>query len=147
MGNSAYHHLICQTSVCLLIVAIAFVGINIAAPSAIPPAHGQSIGTIAGVILGLAIIAGTVYLITRDRNGVYYRYPYGQYYPNGYASGYTGYNGYNAYNTNRVHYRYYGPYAQQYPMYQGRWYGGPMPRAWYGDRGCYGSALRSGRCM
>lgn len=154
MSHTTYHELMRQTSMCVLILAIAFVGINVGVPSALPPAHGQSINTVIGTILGLAIIAGAVYLITRDRSGVYYRYPYGTYYPTGYyQNGYyqRGYyqNGYyhNGYNTNRVYYRYYGPYATQYPMYRGRWYRGPMPRSWYGNRGCYGAALRYGRCM
>ncbi|HLW47576.1 MAG TPA: hypothetical protein VKW09_07390 [bacterium] len=134
MRGSTGHSLMLQTSVCVLILAMAFVGINIGVPAAIPPAHGQTINGVVGTILGLAVIAGVVYLITRDRNGVYSRYPYGQYDSNGYGA-------------NRVRYRYNGPYAEQYRTYQGRWYSGPMPRAWNRDRGCYGGQLRSDRCM
>jgi hypothetical protein len=121
------HSLARQTSVCLLIMALAFVGFNIGVPTAVPPAHGQSLGTILGVALGLAVIGGTVYLITRDRNGLYYRYPYGTY-------------------SNNV-YVYNGPYATMYPAYEGEFYNGPLPGAWYWTgMQCFGDALRTPAC-
>src|SRR5579864_8939934 len=96
--------LIQQMSVCLLVLALAFVGVNVA-PAALPPAHAQSFNVV-GTILGLAVIAGVVYLISRDRNGVYYRYPYG-----------------HAYGTR---YNYDGSYHPRYRRYEGRFYRGPM---------------------
>jgi hypothetical protein len=109
-------------------MAVVFVGINVGVPAAVPPAHGQSITNLVGDALGLAVIAGTIYLITRDRNGIYYRYPYGAYSNNTYV--------------------YNGPYAVMYPGYQGMFYTGPMPGAWYWNStgGCFGDALRTPAC-
>jgi hypothetical protein len=126
MGGSASQNLIRQAAMCLLILTLVFVGVNMA-PSAIPPAHAQGYG-IAGTILGLAVIAGIVYLITRDRYGVYYRYPYGHYYAYG------------------PRYRYDGRYAPYYRSWQGRFYRGPMPRTWYGERGCMPNSPYPQRC-
>jgi hypothetical protein len=134
MEGLACRSLVRHTSVCLLILAMAFVGINVGLPTAIPPAHGQTIGVVAGTILGLVVIAGIVYLISRDRYGVYHRYPYGQYYAAGYGP-------------SHVHYTYTGPYSGRYRAYEGRWYRGPMPRSWSGDRGCSSGRFNSGRCM
>lgn len=95
-------------SVCLLLVALAFVGVNVAtSPATLPPAHGQQIG-VAGTILVLAIIAGIVYLVSRDQYGVYHRYRYGHY---------------------GGRYTYDGPYYPQYRTYRDRWYRGQMPQA------------------
>jgi hypothetical protein len=127
MRKRACHSLVRQASMCLLILAMAFVGFNIGAPAAIPPAHGQTISNIVGDALGLAVIAGVIYLITRDSNGVYYRYPYGTYS-----------NGVYVYN---------GPYYVMYPAYQGSYYGGPVPGAWYWNgRECFGAALTTPAC-
>jgi hypothetical protein len=125
MACTINHPLIRQASVCLLVLALAFVGINIA-PAAVPPAHAQY--SVVGTILGLAVIAGIVYLITRDRDGVYHRYRYGSYYANRYV--------------------YTGPYYTSYQTWEGRWYRGPMPRAWYGDRACMtpSGVTPPGRC-
>jgi hypothetical protein len=111
--------LVRHTSAGLLIVALAFVGLN-AGPAAPPPAFGQQI-SVEGAILGLAIVAGIIYLVTRDRYGVYHRYPYGRYYSAG------------------PHYRYSGPYAVHYRPYQNRFYRGPLPGTWRRDRGCVGT--------
>jgi hypothetical protein len=126
MAGSASHTLIRQTGVCLLVLALVFVGVNVA-PTVLPPAHAQAYG-VAGTILGLAVIAGIVYLITRDRYGVYYRYPYGHYYAYG------------------PHYRYDGWYAPHYRDWQGRFYQGPMPHTWYGGHGCMPNAPYPQRC-
>jgi hypothetical protein len=128
MADVAGRSLIRRASVCLLALTLVFVGVNVA-PTALPPAHAQAYG-VAGTILGLAVIAGIVYLITRDRYGVYYRYPYGHYYP---------YGGY-------YRYRYDGWYAPYYRPWQGRFYRGPMPAAWYGGRGCLQYSPYSPRC-
>src|SRR5579864_6533943 len=103
----------------LLVLTLAFMGINIV-PAALSQAQAQSYG-VAGVILGLAIIAGVVYLISRDRDGVYHRYYYGRYSgpPRYYNGGY-----------HRPHYDYDGPYYQRYNRYRGSYYGGPLPRYW-----------------
>jgi|GEM_PF-5441214 len=126
MASSAGRNLIQQASVCLLVLALAFVGVNIA-PAALPPAHAQSLNVV-GTILGLAVIAGVVYLISRDQNGVYYRYPYGHYYASG------------------ARYNYDGAYHPRYRSYEGRFYKGPMPRAWSQDRGCAASGNAPPRC-
>jgi hypothetical protein len=102
-------------SVALLILAVAFVGVN-ATPTALPQGHAQQI-SVAGTILGLAIIAGIIYLVTQDQQGVYHRYPYGQYSPSG------------------PHYHYQGTYAAQYRAYQNHFYNGPLPGQWSGDLG------------
>jgi hypothetical protein len=118
-----------QASVCLVLLALVFVGMNIApSPATLPPAHGQSIGVV-GTILGLATIAGIVYLISRDRYGVYHRYPYGHY--------------------NGGRYVYDGAYYQQYPQYhayRGRWYRGDMPRNWRADHGCVNGYSQNPHC-
>lgn len=120
-----------QASVCLLLVSLAFVGVNVASsPATLPPAHAQQIGVV-GTILGLAAIAGIVYLVSRDQYGVYHRYPYGHYYGGRYT--------------------YDGPYYTQYPQYRtyrGRWYRGQMPRErdWRADHGCVGDMVTSPRC-
>ena len=126
MGGSASQNLIRQAAVCLLVLTLVFVGVNMA-PGALPAAHSQAYG-VAGTILGLAVIAGIVYLITRDRYGVYYRYPYGHYYAYG------------------PRYRYDGRYAPHYRDWQGRFYQGPMPRTWYGERGCMVNSPYPQRC-
>jgi hypothetical protein len=113
-------------SVGLLIVAVAFVGAN-TLPTALPEAHGEQI-SVAGAILGLAIIAGIIYLVTRDRYGVYHRYPYGRYYSSG------------------PHYRYQGPYSVHYRPYQNRFYRGPLPGRWRGDHGCVGTPPWPAQC-
>lgn len=113
-------------SVGLLIVSLAFVGMN-TMPSALPPAHGQQI-SVEGAILGLVIIAGIIYLITRDQRGVYHRYPYGRYYGD------------------RPHYRYAGPYSVHYRPYQNRFYHGPLPNQWRHDRGCIGPLPWPAQC-
>jgi len=109
-----------QTAACLLILGLVCVGVTVA-PTALPPAHAQGY-SVAGTILGLAIIAGTIYLVTRDQSGVYHRYPYGRYY------------------ASHPHYRYSGPYSIQHREYQNRFYRGPLPNTWHGDRGCVGPA-------
>jgi hypothetical protein len=115
-----------QASVCLLLLAVVFVGVNVApGPAVLPPAHGQSLGVV-GTVLGLATIAGIVYLITRDQYGVYHRYPYGHYYSGRYT--------------------YDGTYYHPYRTYQGRWYRGPMPQNWRADHGCMGPMANSPRC-
>jgi hypothetical protein len=126
MRGSASQNLIRRAAVCLLVLTLVFVGVNVA-PSALPPAHAQAY-SVAGTILGLAVIAGIVYLVTRDRYGVYYRYPYGHYYAYG------------------PRYRYDGRYAPYYRPWQGRFYRGPMPRAWYGERGCMPNNPYPQRC-
>lgn len=126
MGVTAGRNLMRQASVCLLVLALAFAGMN-AAP-AIPAAHAQPAYAVAGTILGLAVIAGIVYLITRDRYGVYHRYPYGHYYAHG------------------PYYRYDGRYAPYYRPWQGRFYRGPVPRVWYGDHGCVVNGPYPERC-
>jgi len=113
-------------AVCLLILALAFVGVN-AAPTALPQAYAQGY-SVAGTILGLAIIAGIIYLISQDRYGVYHRYPYGRYY------------------TSHPHYRYYGPYSMQYREHQNRFYRGPLPHGWHGDHGCVGAPPWAPQC-
>jgi hypothetical protein len=115
-----------EASACLLLLALVFVGINVApSPATLPPAHGQSLG-VAGTILGLATIAGIVYLITRDQNGVYHRYPYG--------------------HNRGGHYTYDGAYHGSYRTQEGHWYRGQMPRSWNGDHGCVGGMANSPRC-
>lgn len=104
-----------HVSVALLILAVAFVGVN-AAPTALPQARAQQV-SVAGTILGLAVIAGIIYLVTQDQQGVYHRYPYGQYSPSG------------------PHYRYSGPYAVRYRSYQNHFFSGPLPRSWSSNRG------------
>jgi hypothetical protein len=96
------HGLVRQVSAAVLILAVAFVGMN-ATPAALSQAHAQI--SLAGTILGLAAIAGIIYLVTQDQQGVYHRY------------------------------RFQGPYAAYYRNYQGRYYGGPLPRQWSGDQG------------
>ena len=115
MAGSASQSLVRQASVCLLLLALVFVGINVA-PATLPPAHAQQV-SVAGAILGLAVIAGIIYLVTQDQQGVYHRYPYGQYSANG------------------PHYRYQGAYAAQYRNYQNRFYNGPLPGQWNGNQG------------
>jgi hypothetical protein len=97
------HGFMRRFSAALLILAVAFVGIN-ATPASLPRGHAQQV-SIAGTILGLAAIAGIVYLITQDQQGVYHRY------------------------------RYQGPYAAYYHNYQGRYYNGPLPGQWSGNQG------------
>ncbi|HKX19269.1 MAG TPA: hypothetical protein VJT33_14760 [bacterium] len=128
MARSPSQNLIRQASVCLLVLTLGFLGVNVV-PTALPPAHAQGYA-VAGTILGLVVIAGIVYLVTRDRYGVYYRYPYGHYYA---------YGGY-------YRYHYDGRYAPYYRPWQGRFYRGPMPGAWYGDHGCLQYSPYSPRC-
>jgi hypothetical protein len=104
-----------HASMGLLILAVVFMGVNVT-PAALPQAHAQQV-SVAGTILGLAVIAGIIYLVTQDQQGVYHRYPYGQYAPNG------------------PHYRYQGTYAEQYRNYQNHFYGGPLPSQWSGNQG------------
>ncbi|HLJ60723.1 MAG TPA: hypothetical protein VKZ50_13440 [bacterium] len=108
--------LVRQAGVGVLILALAFAGMN-TLPAALPQAHAQSYG-VAGTILGLAIIAGVVYLVSRDRDGVYHRYYYGRY--------------------NGPHYRYEGAYYNAYPRYHDRYYRGPLPGRWRSNEGCVG---------
>jgi len=126
MTGSADRSPIRQASVCLLVLALVFVGVNVA-PAPLPPAHAQALNVV-GTILGLVVIAGVVYLLTRDRNGVYYRYPYGHY------------------RSTVARYDYDGPYHPRYRTYEGRFYNGPMPRAWVRDRGCVASGNVPPRC-
>ena len=126
MAFKSGHNLMRQVSVCLLVLALVFAGMNTAA--VMPPVQAQPGYAVAGTILGLVVIAGLVYLITRDRDGVYHRYPYGHYYAYG------------------PHYRYDGRYAPYYRPWQGRFYRGPMPRTWYGDHGCVQNGPYPGRC-
>lgn len=114
MARSASRNLPRRASICLLMLALVFTGINVA-PAILPSAHAAY--SVVGTILGLAVIAGVIYLISQDQRGVYYRYPYGQYYATG------------------THYRYQGPYATQYRNYQGRFYGGTLPGQWSGNQG------------
>jgi hypothetical protein len=102
-----------QVSAALLILAVVFVGMN-ATPAALPQGQAQQV-SVAGAILGLAVIAGIVYLVTQDQQGVYHRYPYGQYV--------------------QGRYRYQGPYAVRYRTYQNRFYNGPLPGRWNGSQG------------
>jgi|SRR5579871_976407 len=108
--------LVRQACAGVLILALTFLGVN-SLPTVLPQAQAQSYG-VAGVILGLALIAGGIYLISRDRYGVYHRYYYGRY--------------------DGRHYYYGGPYYQRYPRYSGYYYRGPVPHRWRGDAGCAG---------
>jgi hypothetical protein len=51
-------NLVRQTSACLLVLVLAFVGMNVT-PTALPQAHAQGYSVV-GTILGLAIIAGVI---------------------------------------------------------------------------------------
>jgi hypothetical protein len=102
-----------NVSAALLIFALVFAGMT-ANPRALPQGQAQQV-SVAGTVLGLAVIAGIIYLVSQDQQGVYHRYPYGRY--------------------SQGHYRYEGAYAARYRNYQNRFYGGPLPGQWSGDRG------------